>query len=340
MKNGENQISDAQKRRLDRLNSALQSIRHEVLVLEGRDCALGQPKTVLEHLKIAVPEISPDSWPRRLASGGVHLNGLRVKDDILIDPPAKIEYFEPRSSESVSGSQADPFATIPRFSPSWIVYEDEDLLACFKPRGLPALPAREQEHLNLRSYLEAYTKAPVHMPSRLDMSTAGLCLISKSLACHAPLQHAFERRSVHKHYLFLTHASPSWEIHELQAPIGYDPLHPVLRKVDGDRAKSATTTFRVILRPERDSDPGTLLQATPLTGRTHQIRVHSAHLGLPIRGDNFYEGATDSQLHLLSFAVSLPHPIHGAPLNLALPKTLWPSWLPEGFTGLHTPKLF
>lgn len=333
------QTLNPQSRRLKRLNAALQSRRHEVLVLT-EDASPADitkhltPGSLIEHLRAAIPGIAADSWPVRLAAGGAHVNGLRVKDNILIQPPAKIEYFEPRSSESDLVPESDPFIAMPHFSPSWIVYEDEHLLACFKPRGLPALPAREQEHLNLRSYLEAYTGTPVHLPSRLDMSTAGLCLVSKSLSCHAPLQHTFERRSIAKHYLFMTHATPSWQGLTLQAPIGHDVLHPVLRKVDGERAKSATTTFRVLLRPQKDTAPGTLIQATPLTGRTHQIRVHSAHLGLPIRGDNFYEGALDAQLHLLSFAVSLHHPIHGIPLNLSLPRELWPTWLPEEFKGL------
>jgi 23S rRNA-/tRNA-specific pseudouridylate synthase len=187
------------------------------------------------------------------------------------------------------------------------------------------MPAKEQRYFSVKRSIEELTGTQVHMPSRLDVSTEGILILSLSTQAHAPLQQAFERRMVEKIYAFATHVEPSWKEYLATWRIGRDEHHAVLRRVVEKGGDEATTRFLIRKRASETSDL-TVVEARPLTGRTHQIRVHARHLGIPVAGDNFYGGQAASGLHLLSRRISITHPVLKSPLSVVVPEELLPVW--------------
>lgn len=277
----------------------------------------GHNLTLLDLLTSRLPHIEAVSWEKRLEWGGVFVNGTPTSSNTPLPCPVRVEYYEPKFPTQ----EAQTF--FPPFDPHWIVFEDEDLIVCFKPPGLPCLPAREQTHFNLRSYLERYYQVPIHMPSRLDMSTAGLVIASRAARMHKPLQLAFEQRKISKHYCLKTNGTPPWREFSAKWRIAKHPAHPVLRapsEVDGKVARTDFTVFH-------EGDGHSTWHARPITGRTHQIRVHAAALGHPLLGDNFYGGEPAQNLHLCSVKLSLIHPFREKTLIVEVPDELEPEWL-------------
>jgi 23S rRNA pseudouridine1911/1915/1917 synthase len=262
-----------------------------------------------------------ESWDARFDFGGVYVNGRAALADQALPFPCKVEYYEPKF-DLTSAAQL-----FPHFEAHYIVYHDEDIAVVYKPAHLPSLPAKEQRHFSLKASLERHFQRPVHLPSRLDVSVHGLLVVSISPRAHAPLQHAFEQRRVQKGYrLATTAASPHDGRFSIEVPIGRDPRHPVLRCPAPTGGQAALTHFALSHRTTAENQPVDVIHASPVTGRTHQIRVHAAHAGIPILGDNFYGGALADSLHLLSYSVALNHPTRHHPLALHLPPALTPPW--------------
>lgn len=283
------------------------------------------PESVCAALKKYLPHVVPQSWDDRLIWGGVYLNGRTCSADKALPCPCVVEYFEPKY----------PFGErwnfYPHFSEDMIVFEDDDILVVFKPAGLPCLPSREQHHAHLKSYLEHHTKKRIHMPSRLDTSVSGLIITSKSATMHKLLQRSFEYRRVSKHYLFESAVQVDWAEKEVDAPIGKDEAHPILRKVSFADGRPAKTFFKFVCQssiaePGRQTKLSSLIEAKPFSGRTHQLRIHSSHIGAPIVGDGFYGGHPHRGLRLLSFKISLFVPNKNEEFTFVLPYRFWPIW--------------
>ena len=315
---------------LSRVQESLSSRYWALTYLERRQCGA----TLFETLSRDLPHIPPASWPQRLLWGGLYLNGRAVRKDVALQAPCRIEYYEPK----FNFHEAAQF--FPQFTEARIVFEDEDLLAVSKPAGLPCLPAREQQSFNLKRQLEAYISGgrglkSLHFPSRIDAAAEGLVLVSKSPRSHAALQQAFEKRQISKFYLLHVCGKVSWQEILVDRAIIRDPAHPVLRKIADGAGQPAITRFICLGRVRSSADAFgrdeiTLLQAQPVTGRTHQIRVHSASLGLPIIGDNFYQGVKASVLRLLSYRLEFLHPLNRRPISIKIPPSLFPRWLRGG----------
>ena len=176
--------------------------------------------------------------------------------------------------------------------PLAIVYEDDDLLVVDKPAGMVVhvgagvksgtLVNALLHHIQRLSSVGGDLRPGI--VHRLDRMTSGLVVVAKNDFTHRQLAADFKARVVHKTYTLLVHGRVAEPSGEIRRPVGRDPVRRVRMKVGGLRAREAATRFRVVRRFARF----TLLEAEPLTGRTHQLRVHFSALGHPIVGDTLY----------------------------------------------------
>jgi tRNA pseudouridine32 synthase / 23S rRNA pseudouridine746 synthase len=312
-----------------RIESTFSSIYHCWNFYKSTDISGDLISTLASRLT-HIPE---SEFSKRLAWGGVFINGLEVNTNQELPVPCKLEYYEPRFKIE----NAEDF--FPVFSKDLILFEDQYLIAVFKPAGLPTLPGKEQKYFNLRSYIEKYTGGKVHMPSRLDMSTSGVVIISKNEKTHKSLQRLFENGLVQKTYLLAVTDTVDWQRFEHTGAIGNDLRHPVLRKVVQSGGKQAKTIFTKLIETNQQEIKICYLKAEPKTGRTHQIRVHASSLGLPIVGDNFYGGIQAKNLNLMAYSIEFRHPIGGEIIKISAPEKLWPTWLAKEIAPELVPML-
>ncbi|MEY4667319.1 MAG: hypothetical protein RL518_18 [Pseudomonadota bacterium] len=279
------------------------------------------PVSLLELLRERLPHIDPGSWEARFDFGGVYVNGLEALRDMPLHRPVKVEYYEPKFPISEAHAQFSPFIS------EYILFHDDAIAVVYKPPQLSSMPAKEQRHYSLKAALERELGRAIHMPSRLDVSAQGLVVVSTAPSAHAGLQRAFETRMVSKTYRFASHGRCDWEEKLVRFPIAVSPEHPVLRLATTATGQPAQTLVRYSHQAILDGIERSVYTANPITGRTHQIRVHAAACELPLLGDNFYGGLPASYLHLVSCALSIPHPLTGKRLDFELPERLSPLWI-------------
>ena len=206
-----------------------------------------------------------------------------------------------------------------------ILYEDESLLAVDKPAGLLMHPSFYRDTGTLANRIASYyvnSKQPcaIHPVSRLDRDTFGVVLLAKNAHLHAKMMELLQARLVEKTYEALVLGAPAADSGVWQFPIAKRGGGSLLREVRGD-GQAAETRWEVLTRYERCSH----LRLQPITGRTHQLRVHCAQIGCPILGDPQY--GTEKSLalstefalphqQLCAVSLSFPHPMTGEPLEL------------------------
>ncbi len=201
-----------------------------------------------------------------------------------------------------------------------ILYEDEAILALDKPAGILMHPSFHRNEGTLANRLLGYYRrtgqaCAVHPVSRLDRDTFGVVLLAKNAHIHALLCRAMQEGRIQKTYRALVYGAAMADGGTMNYPIARLAPESLLRCVRED-GKPARSEFKVLRR----QPPCALLQLKPLTGRTHQLRVHCAHEGFPIVGDQQYgteESIAFSERNGYAYqqlcAVSLrfPHPLSG-----------------------------
>lgn len=301
---------------LARVNETLRTRYWTFTLLSPND----GPSSLLDLLKAKLPHIPEHSWEERFHFGGVYINGHEALGDQALPRPCRVEYYEPKFEI------AEAAAVFPAFKDEYLLFEDSHIAVVYKPPRLSSMPAKEQRHYSLKASIERLLQRPIHMPSRLDVSAQGLVVVSVSAEAHQGLQRAFETRAANKTYRLATDRPVSWDTRVATANIARHPEHAVLRVASYSEGQSAHTVFNRTLETFSEGIPCQVITAHPVTGRTHQIRVHAASLGVPILGDNFYGGTTSSHLHLASVQLSIPHPIRKEIASFSLPETLTPLW--------------
>ena len=189
-----------------------------------------------------------------------------------------------------------------------IVYEDADLWVVDKPSGMLSVPGKSHREsvisLLQERCQEGETPLVVH---RLDMDTSGLLVVAKHKTAHYRLQKQFKDREIHKTYVAVLDGEslPIGEEGRIELSLSPDLMHRPFQKVDKEHGKPAVTLYRVVCEH--------VVELHPLTGRTHQLRVHCAHaegLGRPIQGDNLY-GRRADRLYLHAARIAFAHPMSG-----------------------------
>jgi len=202
-----------------------------------------------------------------------------------------------------------------------LLYADADLLVLNKPSGLLSVPGRgadKQDCLSARVQGRYPDALIVH---RLDMATSGLMLMARGLEAQRALSRAFAEREVHKRYqavvdgIASVDAPDEWSVIDL--PIALDWPNRPLRIIDANLGKPSVTRWRVLQTDLAHNLSS--LELEPVTGRSHQLRVHLRALGHPILGDALYASAEiqarASRLLLHACALTVPHPATGESMS-------------------------
>lgn len=199
-----------------------------------------------------------------------------------------------------------------------IVYEDEDLLVLDKPANVPVHPTKDPRERNLEQGLLQYLVEGdhPHFVSRLDKGTTGLMLVAKSGYAHELMKRRLHTDAFRREYLAVAEGEVTPDCGEIDAPIGLAEGSSYRHCVRPDGAKSVT-----VYETLSASNGRTLLRLLPETGRTHQLRVHMAHLGFPLTGDWLYGKRCDEidRPALHSCRLSFIHPMTGSRIECDSP---------------------
>ncbi|MFC4076199.1 RluA family pseudouridine synthase [Salinithrix halophila] len=272
-------------------------------------------RTVAEVLK--GPLLLSNRMINRLTrSRGFRLNGTMPWLNRVLQEGDRLQVaVRPREKADLEPEPV-PFGT---------VWEDEDLIVIDKPAGINVHPVKPGDtgtlaHGLLHRWKEQGFEGKVRPVHRLDRYTSGLLLVAKYAYAHQLMDRELRNRRIKRHYVAIVQGRMGNGEHPsegtIDAPIGRDSSHSLRRKVtpSGDHA---VTHYRVLSR----TDKATLVHAELETGRTHQIRVHFAHLGHPLFGDTLYGGPASEirRQALHAFRLAFTHPLTGAKINITAP---------------------
>jgi len=226
---------------------------------------------------------------------------LIAENDVLVNGETSLKGVRLANGDRVTVKifAAEKSSSTPEQMPLDILFEDESLIVINKPVGLLVHPSASEKSgtlLNGLAYHFWQTSGEAIRPGlihRLDRNTSGVIVLAKTARAHRTLSKHFRERWVKKFYLALVSGRVARDSGEIDAPIGSSedrnvwPRWRVMEEKDG--GKPAQTKYRVVRRFAAH----TLLELEPLTGRTHQIRIHCHLIGHPVVGDPFYKSVVD-----------------------------------------------
>ncbi|NCD09050.1 MAG: RluA family pseudouridine synthase [Negativicutes bacterium] len=257
---------------------------------------------------LAQKGISLTNWRKIKAEGTILVNGANAPVSQRLQPGDTVSFSLPVQVSSV----------LPETGFIKIVYEDDDLIIVDKPTNMLVHPTVKDAKHTLANYLAGYylqkkISAGIHPIFRLDRNTSGLVLFAKK----PHVQHQLSSGSVQKAYLALLTSIPPATEGIIKAPIARKPGSIIERMVDEANGKYARTDYKVLAIYDNSL---CLVRFVLFTGRTHQIRVHSAYIGCPLVGDNLYGPSGSQSRHALHcWRLNFYHPLTGKPIKVTSP---------------------
>lgn len=255
-------------------------------------------KDYLRHRGLSVTLVKKAKY------GGIHLNGevVTVRAEVNLGDLIEI-YAEDNVSEGIP----------PMDIPLTVLYEDEDILAVDKPTDMPTHPSKGNNLPTLANAVMGYYGGDFVFRSvnRLDRDTSGIVIIAKNQFSAGALSSTMKKGLWNKKYHALVSGIPAEKSGVIDAPIERVEEGNIKRMVRED-GKRAITEYSVIEEYEKDC----LCELHLLTGRTHQIRVHMAHIGHPLVSDFLYGTPSDKEYYLRCKEISFPHPRTGEILTI------------------------
>ncbi|HJV24588.1 MAG TPA: RluA family pseudouridine synthase [Aromatoleum sp.] len=207
---------------------------------------------------------------------------------------------------------------MPHLAPA-ILFADDAIVVADKPAGLLSQPARGEER---QDCLEARVQAlydDALLVHRLDMATSGLILLARGPEMLRRMNAAFAQRTVGKRYVASVHGHVTNDSGEIDLPLAADPDNNPRQIVDAVNGRRALTRYRVVARSGEGADAVSRMELKPVTGRTHQLRVHLMSLGHPILGDVLYappeSAVLNARMHLHAAWIAFIHPERRVPMT-------------------------
>ncbi len=284
-----------------------------------------EPQRLDKFLVSCLPQYSRSRLQNLIRAGLVAVNGKPApKSGLMLEAGAVVQVYVPPPA---------PTTLIAEPIPLDIVFENDDLIVVNKPAGMVVHPAAGHSAGTLVHAALAHApqmqgiggEARPGVVHRLDKDTSGLILLAKNDYAHRWLQDQFRQRRVEKIYLALVDGKPTTPSGRIEVAIGRDPTNPKrMAVVPAHKGRLALSQYRTL---ERFSQH-TLLEVQPLTGRTHQIRLHLAFIGCPVVGDRVYGRRKPSLplerqfLHAFRLSICLPGERQPRTFEAPLPQEL------------------